>query len=159
MNLQEQIGALETGVAQLIDAAAASRASAPAAEPTDPPAPSLEAEAEAPPATGKPTLQVARPGQNEITLTVGNQTVSLHPEQIDQLIDELACARASMLPEAPLSLPPGWRFAATRNPVMAIQKQSNGDRMLIMRHGGHGWVPFTFSPDQVIQMYMLLTQR
>jgi hypothetical protein len=42
--------------------------------------------------------------------------------------------------------------------MMAVQKQSNGDRLLVMRHTGHGWVPFTFSPDMIVQMYMMLTQ-
>jgi hypothetical protein len=42
---------------------------------------------------------------------------------------------------------------------MAVQKQSNGDRLLLLRHTGHGWVPFALSPDVAIQMYMLLTQR
>ncbi|WJF91860.1 hypothetical protein QS306_13865 [Paraburkholderia bonniea] len=155
MNLQEQIGALEAGVAQLIDAVAAPSTGSAAEQP---PATATPATAPAV-ANSKPTLQIARPSQNQITMTVGDHTVSLHPEQLDQLLDELASARASMQPEVPMSLPAGWRFAATRNPVMATQKQSNGDRMLIMRHSGHGWVPFSFSPDQVIQMYMLLTQR
>jgi len=42
---------------------------------------------------------------------------------------------------------------------MAVQKQTNGDRLLVMRHTGHGWVPFQFSPETVIQMYMMLTQK
>jgi hypothetical protein len=63
-----------------------------------------------------------------------------------------------MTPEPPPGIPPGWRFVATKNPVMAVQKQSNGDRLLVLRHTGHGWVPFTFSPDMVIQLYMLLTK-
>ena len=50
-------------------------------------------------------------------------------------------------------------WEATRNPMMATQKQSNGDRLLVLRHTGHGWVPFTFSPDTVIEMYAMLTQR
>ncbi|KAF1049918.1 MAG: hypothetical protein GAK41_01670 [Burkholderia gladioli] len=45
-----------------------------------------------------------------------------------------------------------------QRPMMAVQQQSNGDRLLVARHTGYGWVPFTFSPDTVIQMYMLLTQ-
>ncbi len=107
----------------------------------------------------KPTLRVARPSHNELTLSIGAQTVTLHPEQIGQLIEELANARASMTPEPPMALPTGWRFASTRNPVMAMQKQANGDRLLIARHTGHGWVPFTFSPDAAVQLYMMLTQR
>jgi hypothetical protein len=110
-------------------------------------------------ATEELTLLVGRPSQNEITMTIGGKTVSLKPEQIGQLIEELAHARASMKPEPPGAIPPGWRFASTKNPAMAAQKQSNGDRLLVMRHTGHGWVPFTFSPDMVIQMYMMLTQR
>jgi len=92
-------------------------------------------------------------------MTIGGRTVSLHPEQVGQLIEELSNARASMKPEPAMGVPSGWRFVSTKNPVMAVQKQSNGDRLLVMRHTGHGWVPFTFSPDNVIQMYALLTQR
>jgi hypothetical protein len=110
-------------------------------------------------AAAAPLLEVGRPSQNEITMTIGGQTVSLHPMQIGQLIEELANARASMQPEPPPGIPPGWRFASTKNPTMAVQKQSNGDRLLVLRHNGHGWVPFTFSPDMVVQMYMMLTQR
>lgn len=110
-------------------------------------------------AEAPPELLVARPTQNEITLTIGGQTVTLNAVQIGQMIEELANARASMQPEPPPGIPPGWRFASTKNPVMAVQKQSNGDRLLVMRHTGHGWVPFTFSPDIVVQMYMMLTQR
>lgn len=106
-----------------------------------------------------PIMQVARPSRNEITMTIGDQTVSLHPLQVGQLIEELANARASMQPEPPPGVPPGWRFVSTRNPVMAVQKQSNGDRVLVLRHTGHGWVPFTFSPEMVVQMYAMLTQR
>jgi hypothetical protein len=112
---------------------------------------------EKPAAQLQPTLQIDRPGQNEITMTIGGQTVALRPEQVGKLIEELSNARASMTPEPPPGIPPGWRFVSTKNPVMAVQKQSNGDRLLIMRHTGHGWVPFTFSPDVVIQMYMMLT--
>lgn len=192
MNLHEQLGALEVGVDQLIQAvvapqaenisetpaeAAAQRAPAanhvpseskaedlasePAAVTTaveeaaaSAPAPSSEERA----AQSKPTLEISRPAQNEITMTIGGQTVALRAEQIGQLIEELANARASMTPEPPPGISPGWRFVSTRNPVMAVQKQSNGDRLLVMRHTGHGWVPFTFSPDMVIQMYMMLTK-
>ena len=111
-----------------------------------------------PASDSKPTLHIDRPSQNEIVMTIGDQSVRLHPMQVGQLIEELSNARASMQPEAPANLPAGWRFVSTKNPVMAVQKQSNGDRLLVMRHTGHGWVPFTFSPDMVIQMYMMLTQ-
>ena len=124
-----------------------------------------EAEAESPAVSESetndeiPTLRVARPSQNALTLSIGPHTVTLHPEQIGQLIEELANARASMTPEPPMAIPAGWRFASTKNPVMAMQKQPNGDRLLIARHTGHGWVPFTFSPDAAVQLYMMLTQR
>lgn len=107
----------------------------------------------------KPSLHVARPSRNEIALTVNGQSITLHPEQLGQLIEELAHARASMETEQPTGIPPGWRFVSTKNPMMAVQKQSNGDRLLVARHTGYGWVPFTFSPDVVIQLYMMLTQR
>jgi hypothetical protein len=193
MNLQEQIGALESSVDQLtrlIQAALATPA-APAepvlaaqatsenepvaahAEPADdhagPAAQAAAGEPAAPPPDGqeavpepvdaKPALHVGRPAQNEIVLTIGGQSVSLRPEQVAQLIEELANARASMLPEPPMALPTGWRFVSTKNPVMAVQKQANGDRLLVLRHTGHGWVPYTFSPDMAIQLYMMLTQR
>jgi hypothetical protein len=170
MNLQEQIGALETGVDQLIQAATAIHHVEPAidqhvngASAVDAEAVDVEAEAEAQteaaPADEKPTLHIERPSQNEITMTIGGKSVTLHPMQIGQLIEELSNARASMEPEVPPNLPAGWRFVSTKNPVMAVQKQSNGDRLLVLRHTGHGWVPFQFSPEMVIQMYMMLTQK
>ncbi|TDA47515.1 phage tail protein, partial [Burkholderia pyrrocinia] len=107
----------------------------------------------------KVTLHVARPSQHELTLTINGESITLHPEQLGQLIEELAHARASMQPEPPPGIPAGWRFVTTKNPMMAVQKQSNGDRLLVARHTGYGWVPFTFSPDVVVQMYMMLTQR
>jgi hypothetical protein len=187
MNLHEQLGALEVGVDQLIQAvvapqaqnipetrneSAAQQATAGHAVPevaqqAGRGETAVEAAAEAavnenaaePAApTGPPTLAINRPAQNEITMTIGGQTVALRAEQIGQLIEELSNARASMTPEPPPGIPPGWRFVSTKNPVMAVQKQSNGDRLLVMRHTGHGWVPFTFSPDMVIQLYMLLTK-
>lgn len=106
-----------------------------------------------------PTLNLARPSQNAITMTIGDQTVTLHPLQVAQMIEELSNARASMEPEVPPGIPGGWRFVSTKNPVMAVQKQPNGDRLLVLRHTGHGWVPFTFSPETVVEMYMMLTQR
>jgi hypothetical protein len=210
MNLQDQIGVLEAGVDQLLQAAAAAHAPraderAAAVPQQDTPVASSEAEqdvAEQPQtvavdtaaevavaaapaepveaanatvtetaeaiepaaeatnaAPAQPELHVARPSQNEITLTIGGQTVTLNALQVGQMIEELSNARASMQPEPPPGIPQGWRFASTKNPMMAVQKQSNGDRLLVLRHTGHGWVPFTFSPDIVAQMYMLLTQR
>ena len=169
MNLDEQIGALEAGVDQinqLIEAAVTPQADTSPANATQPANAKTAAEAQQPAvasvepdAANQPTLKINRPNRDEITMTIGDQTVSLHPTQVGQLIEELANARASMQPEPPANLPPGWRFVSTKNPVMAVQKQSNGDRLLVMRHTGHGWVPFTFSPDMVIQLYMLLTQR
>ena len=210
MNLQDQIGVLEAGVDQLLQAAAAAHAPraderaaavpqqespvasseaeqavaeqpqsvavdtaadvAVAAAPAEPveaanatvteTAEAIDPAAEAANAAhAQPELHVARPSQNEITLTIGGQTVTLNPLQIGQMIEELSNARASMQPEPPPGIPQGWRFASTKNPMMAVQKQSNGDRLLVLRHTGHGWVPFTFSPDIVVQMYMMLTQR
>ncbi len=163
MNLEEQISAIDAQVDELSEFVRLAHA---AAERLDPErAAALEAaQAVAHAATTNdetptPTLHVARPSHNELTLSIGSQTVSLHPEQIGQLIEELANARASMAPEPPMALAPGWRFASTKNPVMALQKQPNGDRLLFARHTGHGWVPFTFSPDAAVQLYMLLTQR
>ncbi|SEI64171.1 hypothetical protein [Paraburkholderia diazotrophica] len=183
MNLHEQIGALETGVDQLIQAFTTSRQQVEAASSAvEAAAAAVEApietaqtsqtsetaaearadeprEADAAAADEKPTLHIERPSQNEITMTIGGKSVTLHPSQVGQLVEELSNARASMEPEVPPNLPAGWRFVSTKNPVMAVQKQSNGDRLLVLRHTGHGWVPFQFSPDMVIQMYMMLTQK
>lgn len=189
MNLQEQIGALETGVDQLLRAAAAPTSPTAQAPSADQPAAHhadangaahasaegdvavetavetaettveiAETADEAPQQPG-PALQIARPSQNEITVSLGDKTVSLHPLQVGELIEQLSFARASMQPEPPPNIPQGWRFVSTKNPAMAVQKQSNGDRLLVLRHTGHGWVPFTFTPDMVVQMYMMLTQR
>jgi hypothetical protein len=163
MNLTDQLGALESSLDELILAAAsipaspdsstvsASSVSDAAVEPA--------AEERPPAAYEKPTLNVSRPEKNLIAMTIGGVTVPLSPEGVSELIEELSNARASMSVEQPGGLPPGWRFVATKNPVMATQRYSNGDRLLVLRHTGHGWVPFSFSPDTVIEMYALLTKR
>ncbi len=161
MNLEEQIGAIDAQVDRLSELVRLAQAAAERAETERTAAPKAAPAQEDPLAAADeaPALRVARPSHNELTLSIGSQTVTLHPEQIGQLIEELANARASMSPEPPTALAPGWRFASTKNPVMAMQKQPNGDRLLIARHTGHGWVPFTFSPDAAVQLYMMLTQR
>ena len=168
MNLEKQIGAIDAQIDQLSEFVRRARAEVERlqAERTKARDAGDAAAADAAPAADSadatealPTLHVARPSHNALTLTIGAQTVTLHPEQIGQLIEELANARASMSPEPPMALAPGWRFASTKNPVMAMQKQANGDRLLVARHTGHGWVPFTFSPDAAVQLYMMLTQR
>jgi hypothetical protein len=170
MNLTDQLGALESSLDELILAAAsipASRESsaASAASLTDSVADAgVEAAApvaaETPPvAEEKPTLNVSRPEKNLIAMTIGGTSVVLSPEGVSELIEELSNARASMDVEQPGGLPNNWRFVATKNPVMATQRYANGDRLLVLRHTGHGWVPFSFSPDMVIEMYAMLTKR
>ncbi|WP_244816649.1 hypothetical protein [Caballeronia sp. Lep1P3] len=174
MNLHDQLGALESSLDTLLQAAAApateSADEAPAPLPSRaeqsahdsaqdsaeaaPPAPAVEAQSETP-----PTLTVSRPERDTIEMTIGGKSVLLNPEGVSELIEELANVRASMSAEQPMGVAPGWRFAATKNPVMAVQKHANGDRLLIMRHTGHGWVPFTFSPDMVVELYAMLTRR
>jgi len=163
MNLTDQLGALESSLDELILAAASipaspdsstvsvSSVSDAAVEPA--------AEERPPAAYEKPTLNVSRPEKNLIAMTIGGVTVPLSPEGVSELIEELSNARASMDVEQPNGLPSGWRFVATKNPVMATQRYPNGDRLLVLRHTGHGWVPFSFSPDTVIEMYALLTKR
>ncbi|PMS35070.1 hypothetical protein B0G57_112126 [Trinickia symbiotica] len=166
MNLHEQIGALEASIDQINElnrAAQAALAAAAQREPekadaADSPAQTPEIPETRGTSDDKPTLRVGRPSQNELTLTIGSQSVTLRPEQIGQLVEELANARASMLPEVPTTIAQGWQFVSTKNPIVAVQKQANGDRLLVARHTGHGWVPFTFSPDMVIQLYMMLSK-
>lgn len=165
MNLTDQLGALESSLDELILAASSPSASvapesgsasdsaaanATAATATADDAPAIDA---------KPTLNVSRPEQNVIEMSIGGKTVALSPEGVSQLIEELSNARASMTVDQPKGLPPGWRYVATKNPVMATQRYPNGDRLLVLRHTGHGWVPFSFSPDMVIELYAMLTQR
>ena len=170
MNLIDQLGALESSLDELILAAASipvspesstdsvadSLADA-AVEPATAAAP--VAEEKPPVAEEKPTLNVSRPEKNLIAMTIGGVSVTLSPEGVSELIEELSNARASMDVEQPGGLPSGWRFVATKNPVMATQRYANGDRLLVLRHTGHGWVPFSFSPDMVIEMYAMLTKR
>jgi hypothetical protein len=185
MNLQEQLGALESSLDTLLRTAAASPATPAALGPTPGPAPStapepapaptaretvapapseppsLDAPPPAEPAAidATPTLTVSRPHRDAIEMSIGGKSVLLSPEGISELIDELSNVRASMSVEQPAGIAPGWRFAATRDPVMATKKQPNGDRLLILRHGGHGWVPYTFSPNMVIELYAMLTKK
>jgi hypothetical protein len=146
MNLLDQLGALESSLDEILQAGAV-----PVSSPSNP--------AASPEETKAPVLSVSRPEKNAIEMDIGGQTVKLSPEGVSRLIEELSNARASMEVEQPTGLPPGWRYVATKDPVMASQRYPNGDRLLVMRHTGHGWVPFSFSPKVVLGMYALLTQR
>jgi hypothetical protein len=158
MNLQDQLGTLESSLTALLQAAASNeQASRTPAETA--PAQNATASADESAKEEAPTLSVSRPDRDVIQMTIAGQSVLLSPEGVSELIEELSNVRASMTPEQPQGVAPGWRFAATRNPVMATQKQSNGDRLLLMRHAGHGWVPFTFSPNMVIELYAMLTKK
>ena len=170
MNLTDQLGALESSLDELILAAAsipvspesstasiADAANESANEPATAAASAVEEKT--PLAEEKPALNVSRPEKNVIAMTIGGVSVALSPEGVSELIEELSNARASMDVEQPGGLPNGWRFVATKNPVMATQRYANGDRLLVLRHTGHGWVPFSFSPDMVIEMYAMLTKR
>jgi hypothetical protein len=161
MNLQDQLGTLESSLNALLQAAASNETSRePAADTAaSSAASSVTAPADAPAKDEKPTLHVSRPDRDVIEMTIAGKSVLLNPEGVSELIEELANVRASMTPEQPAGVAPGWRFAATKNPVMATQKYANGDRLLLMRHGGHGWVPFTFSPNMVIELYAMLTKK
>ncbi|SPB18450.1 phage tail protein [Caballeronia novacaledonica] len=172
MNLQDQLGALESSLDTLLQNAAASAESsagssaAPFVESDEPPAlhdarepADSAAPAEPPGLNEPPTLVVSRPQRDAIEMTIAGKTVKLSPEGVSELIEELSNVRASMSPEQPAGIAPGWRFAATKNPVMATQKYANGDRLLVMRHAGHGWVPFTFSPNMVVELYAMLTKK
>jgi hypothetical protein len=185
MNLHDQLGALESSLDALLRAATVPAVTGAAAEPVaasatddiaEPPAPlppradefeetalaatdaQKRAPAEAEPET-PPALTVSRPDRDTIQMTIAGKSVLLNPEGVSELIEELSNVRASMSVEQPMGVAPGWRFAATKNPVMAVQKHANGDRLLIMRHTGHGWVPFTISPDMVVELYAMLTRR
>jgi hypothetical protein len=173
MNLHDQLGALELGLDELILAttsgpASASSSGAPAsssaasASPAPSPAsePASEAALETPPLAEEPLkLLVSRPQQNVIQMTIDGKSVALSAEGVSELIEQLSNARASMTVEQPHALPAGWQYVSTKNPAMATQRFANGDRLLVARHTGHGWVPFTFSPDRVIELYAMLTQR
>lgn len=164
MNLTDQLGALESSLDELILAAASPSPSVSVAPEAgfvaDSAADAVATVADQAPAPDvKPTLNVSRPEQNVIEMNIGGKTVALSPEGVSQLIEELSNARASMTVDQPKELPPGWRYVATKNPVMATQRYPNGDRLLVLRHTGHGWVPFSFSPDMVIELYAMLTQR
>ncbi|GJH12065.1 hypothetical protein CBA19CS11_24525 [Caballeronia novacaledonica] len=176
MNLQDQLGALESSLDTLLQTAAASvrssvestetASTSVAASPDEPPAlgdgsepADSAAPAEPPGLNEPPTLVVSRPERDAVEMTIAGKTVKLSPEGVSELIEELSNVRASMSAEQPGGIAPGWRFAATKNPVMATQKYANGDRLLVMRHAGHGWVPFTFSPNMVIELYAMLTKK
>lgn len=111
------------------------------------------------PVTQPPTLEVTRPAQNVVTMTIGGQTVSLGPHDISEMIDQLAQARATMLPEVPMSVAPGKPFAATKDPLIASQTMGNGEKLLVLRHTGYGWVPFSCSPRMLVDMLAILSRK
>jgi hypothetical protein len=160
MNLQDQLGALESNLDALLRATPESDSDQVSESVSEGVSGSVsEASQSTHSPDDKPLLHVSRPAQDAIEMAIGGNKVLLSPEGVSELIEELANVRASMTVDQPGGIAPGWRFAATKNPVMATQKYANGDRLLVLRHTGHGWVPFTFTPDMVIEMYAMLTKK
>ena len=60
--------------------------------------------------------------------------------------------RVSMQP--PPGIPAGWRFD-DEEPDDGRAETVERRPLLVARHTGYGWVPFTFSPDVVVQMCMM----
>ncbi|RKP51950.1 hypothetical protein [Pararobbsia silviterrae] len=116
------------------------------------------ADASPPPST-PPTLELARPQQNVITMTIGGQTIALGPHDVSALIDQLAQVRATMTPEVPHQVAPGKTFAATQDPIIASQSGPNGTKLMMLRHTGFGWVPFTCSPQWLVEMLAILSRK
>jgi hypothetical protein len=162
MDIQEQLDQL----AQRVDSLSADPKSSHRASPADLQT-ALQTDSQAgaqttpttSPTPQPPTLQVARPSQNVVTMTIGGQTVSLGPHDISEMIDQLAQARTTMLPEVPMTVVPGKPFAATKDPVIASQTVANGEKLLVLRHTGYGWVPFSCSPRMLVDMLAVLSRK
>src|SRR5471032_3045966 len=114
MNLTDQLAALESSLDELISAAvsipASPESSTAAVADSQADAAVEPATAAAPAVEEKPTLNVSRPEKNLIAMTIGGVSVTLSPEGVSELIEELSNARASMDVEQPGGLPSGWRF-------------------------------------------------
>ncbi|WP_237576419.1 hypothetical protein [Mycetohabitans sp. B8] len=164
MELHEQIDAVQRLIDRLASAGLATSATSATSEASEASATS-EASALPNPAARTandptpPRLHFNRPSQNEIVVTLGEHSVTLGPADISAIIEELAIARASMTPEPPATLPPGWRFAATQDPAIATQSHNNGSKLVVFRHTGYGWVPFTFTPNMVMNLLAALSAK
>jgi hypothetical protein len=75
------------------------------------------------------------------------------------MIDQLAQARATMTPEIPHQVAPGKSFAATKDPIIAAQSVAQGNKLMLLRHTGFGWVPFTCSPQWLAEMIAVLSRK
>jgi hypothetical protein len=161
MELHEQIDAVQRLINELAAAAAAAGEAATAGAGTGDAAANTESATSAVPPTSveSPQLRFDRPTRDEIVVSLGDHAVKLGPADISAIIDELATARASMTPEPPTALPSGWRFAATQDPVMASQSRNNGNKLIVFRHTGYGWVPFTFTPRMIVELLAVLSAK
>jgi hypothetical protein len=155
MDIQAQLDEL----AQRVGSLAADGKTPEASQSAAPSAAKPAAQSEPQPAAQPPMLQLGRPQQNVITMTIGGQTVALGPQDISEIIDQLAQARATMTPEIPMQVMPGKTFAATRDPLIASQTAANGDKLMMLRHTGFGWVPFACSPQWLVEMLAVLSRK
>jgi hypothetical protein len=169
MELHEQIDAVQRLIDRLANAAAVSAKEAAATQAGVNAAGTPRADVEAANAatsgtesasrTEPPQLHFHRPTQNEIVISLGEHAVKLGPADVSAIIEELAIARASMTPEPPTGLPSGWRFAATQDPVIASQPRNDGSKLIVFRHTGYGWVPFTFTPKMIVELFAVLSAK
>lgn len=80
-----------------------------------------------------------------------NQAASA--EELDDLIEILGRARASMVEEIPINLEPGARVHTFSPARIRIQKSDvPGHTLLVVRHPGFGWSAFDLSKEQTKQL-------
>lgn len=87
------------------------------------------------------------------TLSLPAMTLSAH--QLDELLKELAKARAQMQPPVAESFDkpsPDDRAITTASPAMRMFRTGGGEVTLCMRHRGFGWLVFMFEQPEAREL-------
>lgn len=93
------------------------------------------------------------------TLSLPAQT--LNAQQLDQLLRELAKARAAMQPPVPDGFDPksSETLLVQPEPAFAVSRAELGRINLFFRHQGFGWLAFLLLPEVAAQLQAFLAKR
>ncbi|MES2537566.1 MAG: hypothetical protein V4632_17035 [Pseudomonadota bacterium] len=84
-------------------------------------------------------------------LAIGDESISLTAQELEEQMAHLAQLRASMMDRVPVEPPPIGKVMV--DPRYAVRTESLTKTCLLrMRHDGYGWLDFELPPQEALHM-------
>ncbi|WP_052392088.1 hypothetical protein [Paraburkholderia bannensis] len=100
-------------------------------------------------------------GDSKLRVQLGQNSTTLSPHEVDEIIELLGLTRADMEPEVPLEVARNHQFPLETQPAWkVIVDQNFHGAVLFFRHSGYGWTGFAIpyeSLTKILDLDLCLT--